>query len=141
MPSRTGGGAKTRDKILRRFGEGVTGIVAGCTDSETTPKPPWKNRKRIYIKRLSEVPASVRLVCAADKLHNARSILSDYRNLDEEIWQRFGGRKEGTLWCYRSVVDALIRSGRTPLVDELDRVVSEIERLAGCRSSVFGAGG
>ena len=91
-----------------RFGERVTGIVEGCTDSETIPKPPWENRKRVYIKRLSEASASVRLVCAADKLHNARSILSDYRNLGEEIWQRVESRKEGTLWYYQSVVDTLI---------------------------------
>ena len=131
------GGAKTRDKILCRFGERVTGIVECCTDSQTIPKPPWENRKRVYIKRLSEASASVRLVCAADKLHNARSILSDYRNLGEEIWQRFEGRKEGTLWYHRSVVETLIRSGRTPLVDELERVVSEIKRLAGRRPSVL----
>ena len=134
------GGAKTRDEILRRFGERVTGIVEGCTDSQTIPRPPWKNRKQVYIKRLSEATASGRLVCAADKLHNARSILSDYRNVGEEIWQRFEGRKEGTLWYYRSVVDTLIRSGRTRLVDELERVVSEIERLAGRRPSVLGPG-
>ncbi len=87
------GGAQTREKILCRFGERVTGIVEGCTDSETIPRPPWENRKRVYIERLNEASASVRLVCAADKLHNVRSILSDYHNLDEEIWQRFEGRK------------------------------------------------
>ena len=125
------GGPKTRDEMLRRFGERVTGIVEGCTDTQTIPKPPWEDRKRAYIEGVSEKSASVRLVCAADKLHNARSILSDYRNLGEEVWQRFEGRREGTLWYYRSVVDALVRSGRTPLVDELERVVGEIERLVG----------
>ena len=125
------GGAKTREEIRRRFGERVTGIVEGCTDSETMPKPPWEERKRVYIARLSEESASVRFVCAADKLHNARSILSDYRNVGEEIWQRFEDRKEGTLWYYRAVLDRLIQADRMPLVDELDRVVSEVERLAG----------
>ena len=118
----------------------MTGIVEGCTDSETIPKPPWENRKRVYIKRLSEASASVRLVCAADKLHNARSILSDYRNLGEEIWQRFEGRKEGTLWYYRSVVETLIRSGRTPLVDELERVVSEIKTARRQTTQRLGSG-
>ena len=124
------GGAKTREEIRRRFGVRVTGIVEGCTDSETIPKPPWEERKRAYIARLSEASASVRLVCAADKLHNARSILSDYRNVGEEIWQRFETRKEGTLWYYRSVLDVLVQAGRTPIVGELGRVVSELERLA-----------
>ena len=125
------GGARTREEILGRFGERVAAIVDGCTDSDTIPKPPWEGRKRAYIKRLAEAPASVRLVSAADKLHNARSILQDYRNLGEELWQRFQGGKEGTLWYYRSVADTLIRSGRTPLVDELDRVVGKMERIRG----------
>lgn len=125
------GGLKTRDEILRRFGEGVTEIVEGCTDSHADPKPRWKDRKEAYIAGIGKKPASVRLVSAADKLHNARCILSDYRALGDEVWQRFQAGKEETLWYYREVTTALIRSGRTPLVDELERVVGEIERLAG----------
>ncbi len=124
------GGPQTREKIRHRFGDRVTEIVDGCTDSETTPKPPWKGRKQGYITRLHEASASVRLVSAADKLHNARSILNDYRTLGEEIWQRFAGRKEGTLWYYRSVLDVLSQAGKTPLVEELDRVVRQLEQLA-----------
>ena len=127
------GGRETRDEIRRRFGERVTTIVEACTDSWTVPKPPWESRKRAYLERLATGSASARLVSAADRLHNARSVLGDYRSVGEQLWQRFEGRREGTLWYYRSVVDALARSGRTPLVDELERVVSEIERLAGAR--------
>ena len=135
------GGAQTRRQILLRFGERVTGIVEGCTDSDTVPKPPWEARKRGFLERLAEAPKSVRLVCAADKLHNARSIVGDYRNLGEEVWQRFNGGREGTLWYYRSVADTLLRSGRTPLVDELDRMVSDLERLAGARHGALRSGG
>lgn len=135
------GGAATRDEILTHFSERVAAIVDGCTDADTIPKPPWEGRKRAYIGRLREAPASIRLVSAADKLHNARSILEDFRNLGEDLWQRFQGGKKGTLWYYRSVTNALISSGRTPLVDELDRVVSEIERLAGSRPGDSGSGG
>ena len=132
------GGPKTRDEILHRFGERVTGIVEGCTDSQTIPKPPWKERKLAYIAGISDKSPSVQLVCAADKLHNARSILSDYRTLGEEVWQRFVGGREGTLWYYGAVVQALIQSGRTPLVDELERVVGEIGRLAGKQLCALG---
>ncbi len=125
------GGKETRDEIFRRFGAGVTEIVEGCTDSQVMPKPPWKDRKLAYIAGISEKSVSVRLVCAADKLHNARSILGDYRAVGDEVWERFRGSREETLWYYREVTKALIRSGRTPLVDELERVVGEIERLAG----------
>ena len=49
----------------------------------------------------------MRLVSSADKLHNARAVLSDYRELGEDLWTRFNGGKEGTLWYYRAVVDTL----------------------------------
>ena len=70
------------------------------------------------------------LVSAADKLHNAREILADYRQIGEALWNRFQGGKEGTLWYYRALVEAFRSTGATPLVEELDRVVTELERLA-----------
>jgi|SRR5579884_1913895 len=124
------GGAATREEIRRRFGNSIVEIVDGCTDAEVMPKPPWRPRKEAFLARLREAPASVRLVVAADKLHNARSVLGDYRILGESLWKRFNGGKEGTLWYYRTAVDALRSAGTNPLVDELNRVVTELEYLA-----------
>ena len=120
----------TLEEISQRFGETVATIVHGCTDATTFPKPPWRGRKEAYLTHLQEASASGRLVSAADKLHNARSILSDYRTHGEAVWDRFSGGKQGTLWYYRTLVETLQASHPTPLVDELDRVVVEIERLA-----------
>jgi len=124
------GGRATLEQIRDRFGDPVAEIVAGCTDSWTIPRPPWRKRKEAYIAHLRAASASVRLVSTADKLHNARTILADYRVLGESLWSRFNGRKKGTLWYYRTLVEVLRDSGPASLVDELDRVVSEIERLA-----------
>ncbi len=124
------GGASTREEIRRRFGNTVVEIVNGCTDADVIPKPPWRARKEAYVAHIREAPASVRLVSAADKLHNARAVLADYRELGNSLWNRFNGGKEGTLWYYRSLVDAFHEAGLTPLIEELDRVVSEIEYLA-----------
>ncbi|MGF1490975.1 MAG: HD domain-containing protein [Microcoleaceae cyanobacterium] len=123
------GGLETRDEIRRRFGEIVTQIVEGCTDAHTIPKPPWRERKQAYIKHLKTASDSVRLVSTADKLYNASSILKDYRQVGETLWDRFTGGKAGTLWYYRSIVDTLQTIDSSPIVAELDRVVSEIERL------------
>jgi (p)ppGpp synthase/HD superfamily hydrolase len=123
------GGASTRQEIRRRFGDTVVAIVDGCTDAEVIPKPPWRMRKEAYIAHLAHASPSVRLVSAADKLHNARAILTDYRILGNALWRRFHGGKEGTLWYYRALVNAFRATGTTPLIEELDRVVSEIERL------------
>lgn len=88
------GGDATRQEIRRRFGEVVVEIVNGCTDTDSTPKPPWRERKEAYIAHLPTATSSILLVSAADKLHNVRSILNDYRVVGEEIWQRFKAGKQ-----------------------------------------------
>src|SRR6185295_17642297 len=102
-------------------------------------KPPWRARKEAYLGRLGGEPEAMKLVSAADKLHNARAILADYRELGDELWARFSGGKVGTLWYYRSLVTALRVGARGPgllrLLGELDRVVSELERLAGAHAA------
>jgi GTP pyrophosphokinase len=124
------GGAEAREEIRRRFGDVVTAIVDGCTDADVAPKPPWRGRKEAYIARIAGESPSVRLVSTADKVHNARSMLADYRAVGESLWARFKGGRGGTLWYYRALVDAFRQAGSSPLVDELDRVVSELEQLS-----------
>ena len=126
-PEDQGGEARLRD-IRARFGDGVAEIVDGCTDTYETPKPPWRERKERYLAHLAGASESVRLVSSADKLHNARTVLSDYRLLGEDLWTRFNGKKGGTLWYYRAIVGTL--QGDGPIVEELDRVVTELEILA-----------
>ena len=126
-PEDQGGEARLRE-IRAQFGDGVAEIVDGCTDTYETPKPPWRERKERYLTHLADTPGSVRLVSSADKLHNARSVLSDYRLLGEDLWTRFNGKKEGTLWYYRAIVGSL--QGDGPIVAELDRVVTELESIS-----------
>ncbi len=73
------GGAPRLAEIRARFGVVVADIVAGCTDADTTPKPPWQERKDRYLAHLPAAGRSVQLVAAADKLHNLRSLIEDYR--------------------------------------------------------------
>jgi len=129
------GGEETLADIRRRFGDTVADIVADCSDTLASPKPPWRPRKEAYLAHLAHAAPSVRLVSAADKLHNARSILRDYRELGEVVWGRFRGGREGTLWYYRTLVDILQSTGDGPLLDELARTVAELERLAGCHGT------
>jgi GTP pyrophosphokinase len=129
------GGARMREEIRRRFGDRVREIVEGCTDAEVIPKPPWRKRKEAYVAHLRDASPSVLLVSASDKLHNARAILADYRVHGEELWERFAGGREGTLWYYTALVKAFRKNpGSHPaLVDELARTVSELQSLAQSR--------
>lgn len=123
------GGKERLEEIRARFGDEVAEIVDGCTDTYEDPKPEWRPRKEAYIAHVATASPSVRLVSAADNLHNARSILADLRALGDELWDRFTGGKEGTLWYYRALADAYAEAGSNPVVEELDQVVREIEAL------------
>ena len=123
------GGVPMLNQVRRRFGKRVAHIVEGCSDAFTIPKPPWRERKEPYLKHLRTADADTRLVSAADKLHNARSIVSDYRELGEQIWERFQGKREGTLWYYRALLNEFKRKKPNRLINEFERVVLELEAL------------
>lgn len=129
----------TKTSLAAHFGEEVAEVVAACSDADTIPKPPWRERKERYIEHVRHASPSVRLVSEADKLHNARAILSDLRILGDGLWGRFTGGKDGTLWYYRSLVEVFREAGSGPLVEELDRVVTEIEALAGYSENISGS--
>lgn len=123
------GGAPMLAEVRRKFGKRVAEMVDGCTDSDTIPKPPWRERKENYIQHLKSADAEARLVSAADKLNNVRSILSDYREVGEDVWARFSGGREGTLWYYRALVDEFL-SQPNRLIRELQLAVAELEAIA-----------
>jgi len=110
------GGDPMRRKIQKCFGKRVVEIVNGCTDADVKPKLRWKKRKEAYIAHIKDASSSVRLVSAADKLHNAQMILKDYRLLGDAVWKRFKGHKVGTLWYTPEVSDqsAMDRAGSMP---------------------------
>lgn len=127
----------TEKQLRERFGETVAQIVAGCSDSETTPKPPWKERKTRYLDHLASARSETLLVSACDKLHNARAIVRDVRAEGEVVWNRFSALPPEIAWYYRSLVQ--IFQGRMTqglelkLVRELAQVVDELQELAGVR--------
>jgi (p)ppGpp synthase/HD superfamily hydrolase len=124
------GGAPMQNEVRRRFGPRVAKVVEGCTDTDVTPKPPWRKRKEDYLRHLAHADADTRLVSAADKLNNVRSIVSDYRAVGEFVWARFNGGREGTLWYYRSLRDEFQRDAPNRVTEDLNLAVNELESLA-----------
>jgi (p)ppGpp synthase/HD superfamily hydrolase len=119
-------------EIRARFGETVEAIVEACTDGdpdEQRDRDPvkWRVRKEKYIADIPRKPAGAILVSMADKLHNARSILEDYRIMGDALWPRFTAGKEGTLWYYRALLEAYHARGNERLWTELERTVIAIE--------------
>ena len=98
------GGRERLDEIQKEFGPEVAAIVEGCSDAFESPKPEWWERKRKYLAHLPEASPSVIKVSVADKLHNARTFLADYREIGEALWSRFKTGKEGMLWYYQEII-------------------------------------
>jgi (p)ppGpp synthase/HD superfamily hydrolase len=118
-----------REDLESRFGERVTRIVVALSDSVTQPKPPWKQRKQTYLAHLRFEPAEVKLVSAADKLHNCSSILRDHREIGDRIFERFTADKANTLWYYDQVHQAIAHEWHHPLADELGHAVRQLHSL------------
>ena len=128
-PEDQGGLARLAD-IRAHFGDVVAEIVAGCSDTFEQPKPPWVERKRAYLAHLPTASPSIRLVSAADKLYNAQAVLRDLYRVGDAVWKRFNVPREKTLWNYRALTDVFLRHGPPGLSDELQRVVTELERVS-----------
>jgi (p)ppGpp synthase/HD superfamily hydrolase len=125
------GGAPLQEKVRKQFGARVAKVVEGCTDADTYPKPPWRERKEKYLEHLKHADVDTRLVSAADKLNNVRSIVSDYREVGDFVWERFNGGREGTLWYYRALLDEFLRHPPNRITRDFNLAVRELESLAG----------
>jgi len=130
-PDYPGGSDALRREIARQFGDGVLEIIEGCTDSDQKVKEDHQSRKRRYIEHLGEAAPHVLLVSCADKLHNARAIVTDLRVVGPAIFERFSGRREGTLWYYEALAEVFDRRGPKRLAEELRRTVETMQELAG----------
>ena len=118
----------TFEELVKEFGERVANMVRDCSDSEPGKKKRgWKARKKRYLAALKTHDKDSLLVANADKLHNARAILTDYRTEGEDLWSRFS-KKSDPLWYYPRLAK-IFRKRRTPLADEFDLVVKELVAL------------
>jgi (p)ppGpp synthase/HD superfamily hydrolase len=122
--------AATAAQVEEAFGSGVAAVVVGCSDTLQRPKPPALGRKQLYLEHLEEADADVLLVSLADKLHNARSLLLDFRTEGPTVFERFKLSREETLWYYGELVKIYSRRKPGALADELARVVADLCREA-----------
>jgi (p)ppGpp synthase/HD superfamily hydrolase len=98
------GGAPMAERVREEFGDDVARIVLANTDTDQKPKPPWRARKQEYLDSLPGKQRDELLISLADKLHNARATLLDYRRIGDEIWPRFKEGREGQLWYFNELV-------------------------------------
>ncbi|MGV3487181.1 MAG: HD domain-containing protein [Tuberibacillus sp.] len=119
----------TMEDLIREFGQAIADIVAGCSEPDKSLS--WEERKAHTIGYLKTAPSEVKVVTAADKLHNIRSIQEDYLRLGEAIWSRFNRGKEKQAWYYTEIVKSLSEGISREIIgfaiiEELDKRVKEL---------------
>lgn len=121
------------DRIASKFGDGVLDTVLAVTKRRSDDDGVELSREEIkadYLERLGQASEAAHWVCAADKVHNAGSLLADLRRtIDADtVWGRFNGGRDGTLQWYRGVRDRLTEVGfSAPILDELRELVDALE--------------
>ncbi|AXQ27598.1 HD domain-containing protein [Solimonas sp. K1W22B-7] len=127
-----GGADRLREEIRVRFGDEVLAIVNVCTDADVDPKPEWWERKRNYVAHVREMDIAAALVSVCDKLHNARSILCDIQRAGaDDVFARFTGGREGTLWYYEALAQAFAEALPGDASRELAATVAAMKTAAG----------
>jgi (p)ppGpp synthase/HD superfamily hydrolase len=126
------GGRPMLERIERSFGPRVATIVEACSDTiDDDGEEPWIERKRRYLEHLPEVTDDgVLRVSLADKVHNARSLVRDYRREGHTLWERFTQKTAGEqLWYYRRLLEFFQDRRPGPLTEDLRRAVDELSVL------------
>ena len=133
-------GIATEIEIQAEFGKRVYDLVMACTDGASDiPRTPetWRLRKDEHIAHLKELgnqDPSVLLVSVADKLSNARSIVSDVKLLGDIVWRRFNAQPNDIAWHYESMLAIYLENPaygpKHPLVYALADAVAELRKLA-----------
>lgn len=134
------GGSRTGEQIRHHFGNRVAGIVEACSEPKCLGMT-WNARKQVIIRRVADANPSTLLVISADKLHNVRSLIRDFRARGEQLWEQFNGGRDGTLWYYRAMADAIRAAGGSPLSAELEEAVRILEAEVGPCSTSPAIGG
>src|SRR5215468_4256006 len=123
-------------RVGDKFGKDVLSLVLAVTyrrvDDDGVELARDEQRDD-YLQRLSNVSDAALWVCAADKLHNASTILSDLRRTIDPgtVWGRFNGGRDGTVNWFRRVYDRLSAVGFTgSIMPELESVVEALEVAA-----------
>ncbi|MCL4694857.1 MAG: HD domain-containing protein [Candidatus Hydrogenedentes bacterium] len=124
-----GEGRETLGEIRAAFGGRVADLVEGCTDAFVRPKPPWLERKENFIEAIKGAPPDLRLIVAADKIHNVRTIARDLQEEGACVWDRFQGKRDGSLWYYTRILEVLSNGWQHPILDELRRVVEQLRAV------------
>lgn len=120
------------EDMERDFGEQATTYVRMISKDKSLNT--WQERADDYLSRLDLISSPPLVIAACDKVHNLSSILADYDEVGEELWQRFSSGKETQRWWYWAVYTKIERRLREDYLMDLPilhRYRTLLDRLEG----------
>lgn len=109
------------------LGEEVMAIVDSVTNDDSLS---WEGKKKKYIETVRAGSVGAKAVATADKIANARSLLTAYATQGSEIWKHFNAGREKKLWFENAMLAMLQETWQHPLVDEYAALVAQMNALA-----------
>lgn len=122
------------EDMRRDFGEKITSIVQEVSEDKDPNKENndpivWMTRKLGYITHLRSASTEAMLVCAADKIHNLRSMVTAHQLQGDAMWERFNAPADKQLWFYEQVTLTLQERLTGNILAELQDALSKTQAL------------
>ena len=100
----------TAEDIEREFGKEVLRLIQSDSEDKREYLPPeqtWKIRKHETVDFLkNKADEKEKIIAISDKLSNIRAIYRDYKNIGDDLWNRFNQKdKNEHAWYYGSFID------------------------------------
>lgn len=121
--------------MRKEFGEKIYKIVKEVSedkdpnDGNENSVASWRKRKDGYLANLKNDSFEAMMICAADKIHNLRSMIEAYKTQGEKLWDKFNAPLDKKIWFYGECLNILKERLDNPIVEELERVYLEAENL------------
>ncbi len=117
------------EEIAPRFGADVATLLDECSLVLGVPMTPTGNSQSAYLKTVASVSPAARTVCAAHATASILVVIELAQREGSEVWRRFPGGREITLWYFRAMRDALAADQKVPFSHELDEAVNALEQI------------
>jgi (p)ppGpp synthase/HD superfamily hydrolase len=125
------GGKVALKRIQAAFGDRVASLVSEVSETDMDPKPPWKERKDLYLAHMEQDSLGALRIAAADKLHNLRSLVRDLHRLGPGILANFNASPQDQIWFFAACLEALSRRHPECIhLDEYQVLLQDLESMS-----------
>lgn len=121
----------TAKELEADFGGRTRELVEALSEPQNTKNKDftWKEKKQEYAKQLRKAPHEALLICAADKIHNMRSIVEEYFDDHSRFMSEFKGSLEDRMMVYQDISNILNKNLKSEILHEFNHVFTEYKNF------------